>query len=85
MIFFQSTPKYRVLTKRLKKVLVRAIQYIIRTLKYSDFKVLGTEIEFGEGKQYEPVIYNLSNGKNVEISGKIDRIDTANRRGSENI
>ena len=50
---FNSIPKYIVLTKRLKKVIIRAVRYIINTLKYSDFKVLGTEIEFGENKQYE--------------------------------
>ena len=52
---FNSIPKYVVLTKRLKNVIVRAVKYIINTLKYSDFKILGTEIEFGENKQYEPI------------------------------
>jgi len=77
---FNSIPKYVVLTKRLKKVVLRAVKYIINTLKYSDFKVLGTEIEFGENKQYEPIIIKLENGKNVEIIGKIDRIDIAENK-----
>ena len=76
---FNSTAKYKALVQRLKRIVSKALKYIIQSLIYSDFTIAGTEVEF------EPVIYNLSNGKNVEISGKIDRIDTANRRGSENI
>ena len=79
---FSSIPKYVVLTQRLKKVIVRALKYIINTLKYSDFKVLGTEIEFGEGKQYEPIEIKLENNKKLEIIGKIDRVDIAeNEKG----
>ena len=77
---FSSTPKYIVLTKRLKKVVIRAVKYIINTLKYSDFKVLGTEIEFGENKKYEPIRINLEDGKKVEIIGKIDRVDIAENK-----
>ena len=77
---FNTIPKYVVLTKRLKKVVIRAIKYVINTLKYSDFKVLGTEIEFGENKQYDPIKINLDNGKKVEIIGKIDRIDIAENK-----
>jgi len=77
---FNSIPKYVVLTKRLKKVVIRAVKYIINTLKNSNFKVLGTEIEFGENKQYEPIQIALENGKKVEIIGKIDRIDIAENK-----
>lgn len=82
---FNSIPKYVVLTKRLKKVVVRAVKYIINTLRYSDFKVLGTEIEFGENKQYEPIQIKLENGKKVEIIGKIDRIDIAENKDGKYI
>lgn len=77
---FNSIPKYVVLTKRLKKVIIRAVKYIINTLKFSDFKVLGTEIEFGENKQYEPIQISLEDDKKVEIIGKIDRIDIAENK-----
>ena len=77
---FNSIPKYIVLTKRLKKVIIRAIKYIITTLKYSDFKVLGTEIEFGDNKQYESIKVKLEDGKKVEIIGKIDRVDIAENK-----
>lgn len=82
---FNSIPKYVVLTKRLKKVVIRAVKYIINTLRYSDFNVLGTEIEFGENKQYEPIQIALDNGKKVEIIGKIDRIDIAENKDGRHI
>lgn len=82
---FNSIPKYVVLTKRLKKVIIRAVRYIINTLKFSDFKVLGTEIEFGENKQYEPIKMSLEDGKKVEIIGKIDRIDIAENKDGKYI
>ena len=74
---FTSTAKYKVLVLRLKRIIKKALKYIIETIVQSRFKVLGTELEFGEKGKYKPIILTLENGKQVEIIGKIDRIDTA--------
>lgn len=74
---FISSPKFKVLTNRLKKVLVQAIYYIIQGLKNTDFEVTGNEIEFKAGSEYKPIRIELEDGKAVEITGKIDRIDIA--------
>lgn len=74
---FNSIPKYRVLAKRLKKVIIRSMEYIANSLKYSEFEVLGHEIEFKQQKEYSPIVFELKDGKKVEITGKIDRIDIA--------
>lgn len=74
---FTSTAKYRVLVLRLKRIIKKALKYIIETLAQSRFSVLGTELEFGEKGKYKPIRLTLEDGKNVEIIGKIDRIDTA--------
>ncbi len=74
---FTSTAKYRVLVIRLKKMIKKAMKYIIETIIQSKFKVLGTEIEFEDKGKYKPIKITLENGKKVEITGKIDRIDTA--------
>lgn len=75
---FTATAKYKVLVKRLKRIVNKALKYIIQSLIYSDFSIQGTEIEFGKNGQYKPIILELEDGKKVEITGKIDRIDTAN-------
>lgn len=74
---FNSTAKYIVLTNRLKKVIKKSIKYIIDTIRFSNFKVYGNEIEFGEGKAYAPIQIELENNQKVEIIGKIDRVDIA--------
>lgn len=62
---FTSTPKFIVLTNRLKKMITESIYYIVYQLQNSNFEVLGSEIEFNEKID------------NVEITGKVDRIDIA--------
>lgn len=74
---FTSTDKYKVLTRRLKRVILKSMKYILESLKDSDFEVFGNELEFKKGKEYEPIRLNLEDGKRVEITGKIDRIDLA--------
>ena len=74
---FTATAKYKVLVKRLKRIVSKALKYIIETLIYSDFDIEGTEIEFNKKGKYPPIVFELDNGKKVEITGKIDRIDTA--------
>lgn len=74
---FTSIPKYRVLADRLRKVIQKSIEYIVDSLKYSDFEVMGHEMEFKDGKEFPAIKMKLENGKEVEITGKIDRIDIA--------
>ena len=74
---FTSTAKYRALVVRLKKIIKKALKYIIESIVQSKFEVLGTELEFGDKGKYKPIRLTLDNGKKVEIIGKIDRIDTA--------
>ena len=63
---FTSTPKFVVLTNRLKKVVMQTIEYIVFQIQNSDFNIVGSEIEF-----------KRKIGK-VEIVGKIDRLDELN-------
>ena len=66
--------------KRLKKIVSKALKYIIQTLIYSDFSIEGTEIEFSKKGKYQPIVLTLEDGKKIEITGKIDRVDTSVRR-----
>ena len=74
---FTATVKYKVLVRRLKRIVSKALKYIIQTIIRSDFSIEGTEVEFGKNGKYKPIILELEDGKRVEITGKIDRIDTA--------
>lgn len=74
---FKETAKYKILVRRLKKIISKALKFIIESLVYSDFSIEGTEIEFDKKGKYKPIEIPLENGKKVEIIGKIDRIDTA--------
>lgn len=74
---FNAKEKYKLLVERLKRIIIKSLKYILNTLKYSEFEVMGTEVEFGEGKKYEPIKFKLKDGTNLEITGKIDRIDIA--------
>lgn len=74
---FVATPKYKILVKRLQRIVAKALKYIIEGLVYSEFTIEGTEIEFGKNGKYKPILIQLDENKKVEIIGKIDRIDTA--------
>lgn len=76
---FRATVKGKILIKRLKKMVSKALKYIIETLVHSDFQIQGTELEFGKKGDYEPIVLTLEDGKKIEITGKIDRIDTATK------
>ena len=73
---FSSSAKFRLLTRRLKKVIYQSICYIVYSLKNSDFSILGHELEFKDNGKFKPIILEVEN-KKVEITGKIDRVDIA--------
>ncbi len=72
---FSSSAKFRRMTRRLKKVVLQSMEYILYSLKYSDFKPVGHEVCFGNQGQYEPIALCLDSGEKIEIVGKIDRLD----------
>lgn len=63
---FTGIPKYKVLANRLKAVVEKSIKYIVYSLKYSDFEVMGHEMEFKNGKEYPAIEVKLDNGKKLK-------------------
>lgn len=80
---FTSSAKFKLMTRRLKKVVLQSMNYIIYSLKYSDFKPLGHEVEFGTNSEYKPIKIRLDSGEDIEIIGKIDRIDVGKLNDKE--
>lgn len=74
---FTQTVKYRILVQRLKKVILRAVKYIVLSLVESRFSLEGTEVEFGTNKKYDPIVIKMDNGKEIKINGIVDRVDTS--------
>ena len=68
---FSSSPKFIILTNRLKKTVKESIRYIVYQMKNSDFKPSEHELEFS--KKID----------NVELVGKIDRVDIAKNEDGE--
>ena len=60
---FTSSKKFVVLTNRLKSVINKSIEYIVYQIQNSEFNVLSNESEFNKTIN------------NIEITGKIDRVD----------
>lgn len=67
---FISSAKFRNQAIKLKRLVLKAMKYIIRTITESEFDIFGHEVEFGEGKKYSPIEIDLENGKKVEIVRK---------------
>ncbi len=82
---FSSSAKFRMMTKRLKKVVLQSMSYIVYSLKCSDFKPMGHEVEFGNKSADKPIKQQLDSGENIEIIGKIDRVDVGKLNDKEYI
>lgn len=67
---FISSAKFINQTFKLKKLILKAMKYIVLSITESDFDVFGHEAEFGEGKKYPPIEIELDSGKKVEIIRK---------------
>lgn len=74
---FSSSPKFIALTRRLKNVVYQSIDYIIEQLKNSKFELYGHEIEFSEKSEFKPMKIALEDGRQIVVTGKIDRVDVA--------
>lgn len=74
-----SSARFNFITKQLKALLTQVVIAISQQQTQSDFHPVATELMFGQiGKEHglTPLIYELPNGRQVQMRGKIDRLDT---------
>lgn len=73
---YLNKSRYQRLFEYLKKEAVKECLRIYKDLEKSDFKPLGVEVEFNEGKKdgFKPLYLDTSVGS-VTLRGKVDRVD----------
>ncbi|AEI42666.1 helicase-exonuclease AddAB subunit AddB [Paenibacillus mucilaginosus] len=72
-----SSERYLYIARKLKQVVGRAALMLGEHAKRGQFRPIGLEVGFGAGQQIPPLHYALPNGVQMELRGRIDRIDRA--------
>ncbi|CAG7634498.1 helicase-exonuclease AddAB subunit AddB [Paenibacillus allorhizosphaerae] len=72
-----SSKRYLYIARKLKQVISRAAVMLGEHAKRGQFRPVGLEIGFGSGESIPPMQYPLANGVQMELRGRIDRIDRA--------
>jgi len=72
-----STGRYRYLTRRLKRVVTRAVWLIAEHIRRSGFEPVGYEVTFGDSKDatFPSIVLSLPSGDEIRLVGRIDRVD----------
>ncbi|EYE88734.1 ATP-dependent helicase [Fervidicella metallireducens AeB] len=76
-----SSPRYKYLAERLKRILSSAVWIIAEHIKRSSFEPIGHEIGFGNGEKYPPIKIELPTGEEINLIGRIDRVDLMEKNG----
>jgi ATP-dependent helicase/nuclease subunit B len=71
----ESSARYKYLSRRLKTILISAIQIIAEQIKKGSFEPLDYEVGFGYEEKYPPIKIVLETGEEIDLRGRIDRVD----------
>ncbi|KZZ84557.1 helicase-exonuclease AddAB subunit AddB [Bacillus sp. SJS] len=72
-----SSNRHQYLKSKLEKIIARAAGVIAEQAKASLFTPIGLELGFGKGGPLPPMRFKLDNGYTMELTGRIDRVDSA--------
>lgn len=72
-----STSRYKHLLERIRELSVLSLTRLIEFARHSQFRPRALEQNFGLGSNMPPLVFNDDGGHKIEITGQIDRIDTA--------
>ncbi|MGD6817726.1 helicase-exonuclease AddAB subunit AddB [Metabacillus sp. 84] len=72
-----SSSRHQYLKRKLEKIIARAAGAIAEQAKLSLFAPIGLELGFGKGGPLPPMRFKLENGYTMELTGRIDRVDSA--------
>ncbi|MFZ5353393.1 MAG: helicase-exonuclease AddAB subunit AddB [Bacillota bacterium] len=72
---YTGSDRYKYLTERLKRILVRAVWIIAEQIKRGGFEPVGYELGFGVNEKLPPITVELPGGESIVLNGRIDRVD----------
>lgn len=78
-----SSARHRYLTSKLKRIVQRSALVLAEHARRGNFRPVGLELAFGADGELPPVVFNLSDGSQMILKGRIDRIDAAESNDGE--
>jgi ATP-dependent helicase/nuclease subunit B len=75
----KSSPRLTFIQNELVQMLHATFTGIVSASRLNDAKPFATEVQFGQihsTKGWQPLAFDLGNGRTLDIRGKVDRIDT---------
>lgn len=72
-----SSKRYFYISHKLKKIVGRASVVLAEHARRGAFVPIGLEVDFGEDRELPSLRFSLDNGCEMEIMGRIDRVDQA--------
>ncbi|GAA0739743.1 helicase-exonuclease AddAB subunit AddB [Clostridium oceanicum] len=76
-----SSKRYKYITESVKKILRRSVWIIGKQIKQGEFKPKNYEVSFDVEGDYPPISISLHSGENVNLIGRIDRVDLLEKDG----
>ncbi|MCI1945043.1 helicase-exonuclease AddAB subunit AddB [Clostridium luticellarii] len=70
-----SSKRYRHITDRIKRILVRSLWLITEHMKRGKFEPMAYELSFGYNEDLPPISIKLHSGEEVSLVGRVDRVD----------
>lgn len=77
-----SSERNQYIKFKLEQVIMRAALTLQKHAGNSDFDTFGMEVGFGPGQRIPPLMLELEDGSTVQVIGRIDRIDMAEKDDS---
>jgi ATP-dependent helicase/nuclease subunit B len=72
-----SSERHHYIKRKLEQIITRASLVLSEHAKVSGFSPIGLELGFGANAELPPLSFPLKNGKRMELTGRIDRVDQA--------
>ncbi|MCU6707664.1 helicase-exonuclease AddAB subunit AddB [Paenibacillus sp. J5C_2022] len=77
-----SSSRFQFVARKLKDIVAQAAVVLGEHARRAEFHTVGTEVDFGPNGTLPSLVIPLSEGKELEVIGRIDRVDAAESDGS---